>query len=115
MEALTLLHSRWQEINRSIIERPCVQRQRRDARFTSKSEDEIVLCNFMFQILNLSYEAHYAANLRLVDRASAEAVIAGNSPVLSGRRHDVIEMLGWERGYDRQFCDDMKRRLIALP
>ena len=42
MQALQLIHSRWQEINRAMIERPQVQRLLDDRKFADKSDDEII-------------------------------------------------------------------------
>ena len=47
METLKLINSRWQEINKLIIDRPQIQRLIGDARFADKSDDDIIAYNFL--------------------------------------------------------------------
>lgn len=112
MEALKLVHSRWHEINKLFIEKPRMQRLLDDARFVGKSDDEIAAYNLLFQLLNVTYEVHYAAAQGLIDRRLADQFIAGNAKVLQHRREDVLELLTWSRGYDDAFCQKL-RELIA--
>ena len=111
MVSLQLVHSRWQEINKIIIDKPMVQRLLGDKRFDGKSDEEIIAYNFLFQILNVAYEVHFAATRGLIDRDFADRVMAGNADVLRHRRDDVLEMLAWNRGYDPQFGTAMTRLL----
>lgn len=108
---LTLVHSRWHEINFGIMRQPHIQRLLGDARFADKTDDEIVVYNFLFQILNTCYELHFAAARGLVDRQIAQRFLAGNADVLRGRRAEVLDMLSWNRGYDPVFCADLRARL----
>lgn len=111
MEALKLIHSRWHDINLGIIARPQIQRLIGDAKFASKTDDEIVAYNFMFQIVNACYELYFARSRGLIDREIAERFLTGNAEILRGRRTEVLDMLSWNRGYDREFCDDLRARL----
>jgi len=111
MEALKLINSRWQEINKTIIDKPMVQRLIGDPRFAQKSDEEIITYNFLFQILNVAYEVHFAAKHGLIDAALAKQFIAGNADILRHRNNDVLEMLSWNRGYDAAFCKEMRRLL----
>ena len=106
---------RWQEINRSIIERPHLQRLLRDARFTDKTDEEIAVYNFIFQIVNSCYELHFAKANGLIDREIADRFLDGNADVLRGRSVEVLDMLNWNRGYDKSFCNDMRERLLSAP
>jgi hypothetical protein len=115
MQALQLIHSRWQEINRSIIERPHLQRLLGDARFTDKTDEEIAVYNFIFQIVNSCYELHFAKAHGLIDRKIADRFLDGNADVLRGRSVEVLDMLNWNRGYDKSFCNDMRERLLSAP
>jgi hypothetical protein len=115
MQALQLIHSRWQEINRSIIERPQLQRLLGDARFTGKTDEEIAAYNFIFQIVNSCYELHFARAHGLIDREIADRFLDGSADVLRGRRAEVLDMLSWNRGYDASFCDAMRDRLRSAP
>ena len=54
MEALKLVHSRWQDINRAMIDRPDIQRLLGDERFNEKSDEDVIVYNFIFQILKRS-------------------------------------------------------------
>jgi AraC-like DNA-binding protein len=111
MQALQLAHFRWQEVNRSIVERPHLQRSLGDARFENKTDDEIVVYNIIFQIMNSCYELHFAKAQALIDREIADRFLDGNADVLRGRNPEVFGMLSWNRGYDKSFCDDMRKRL----
>ncbi|MBA7481280.1 hypothetical protein ES707_16750 [subsurface metagenome] len=115
MQALQLIHSRWQDINRSIIERPHVQRLLGDERFAAKTDDEIAAYNFVFQIVNSCYELHFASSSGLIDRAMAERFLDGNADILRGRSAEVLDILTWNRGYDEAFCNDIRRRLRPQP
>lgn len=115
MEALKLVHSRWHEINRLIIEKPNMQRLLGDANFAGKSDEEIIAYNFLFQILNVTYEVHFAAAQGLIDPRLAGQFIAGNASVLRHRRTDVLELLTWSCGYDEAFCQKMRDLLIQTP
>lgn len=111
MQALQLVHSRWQEVNRSIIERPHLQRLLGDVRFANKTDEEIAVYNFIFQIVNSCYELHFAKSHGLIDREIADRFLDGNADVLRGRSTEVLDMLSWNRGYDKSFCNDMRNRL----
>jgi len=111
MEALQLIHSRWQDINRVMMERPDIQRLLGDARFGDKSDEEIIVYNFVFQILNVCYELHFARRRGLIDTVLADQFLAGNLDVLRGRRKEVLDILGWNRGYDSGFCTEVRRTL----
>lgn len=115
MVALQLVHSRWQELNKIIIDRPNVQRLLGDHRFDGKSDEEIVAYNFLFQILNVAHEIHFAAGRGLIDPAFARQVMAGNADILRRRRREVLEMLAWNRGYDPAFSRQMTQLLGDLP
>ena len=115
MQALQLVHSRWQEVNRSIIERPHLQRLLGDTRFAEKTDEEIAVYNFIFQILNSCYELHFAKMHGLIDREIADRFLDGNADVLRGRSTEVMDMLSWNRGYDKSFCIDMRKRLLPVP
>ena len=52
MRALPLVRPRWQEAKRSIIERLHLRRLLGDARLAHKTNDEIAVCNFIFQTVN---------------------------------------------------------------
>ena len=104
MESLKLIHSRWQDINRVMIERPDIQRLLGDERFQEKSDEEIIVYNFIFQILNVCFELYFARQRGLVEAAVADQFLAGNLDVLRGRRKEVLDILGWNRGYDPGFC-----------
>jgi len=108
MEALKLINSRWQEINKIVIEKPQMQRLLHDAKFAKKSDEEIMAYNFLFQIVNVAYEIHFAATRGLIDSALADRFIAGNVSVLMHRRDDVLELLTWNRGYDAEFCQKLR-------
>ena len=114
-EALKLVHSRWHEINKMIIEKPQMQRLLGDANFAGKSDEEIIAYNFLFQILNATYEVHYAAGQGLIDRRLADQFIAGNASVLQHRRADVLELLTWSRGYDDAFCQRLRDLIAQMP
>ena len=109
MVALQLVHSRWQEINKIIIDKPMVQRLLGDKRFEDKTDNEIIAYNFLFQIINVAHEVHFAATHGLIDHSFAAEVMAGNADILRHRRKDVLEMLAWNRGYDRKFSEEMAR------
>jgi hypothetical protein len=111
MEALRLINSRWQELNKTIIDKPIVQRLVGDPRFAEKSDDEIVTYNFLFQVLNVTYEIHFAAKQGIIDGQLARRFIVGNADILSHSKEQVLEMLSWNRGYDAVFCDEMRRLL----
>jgi hypothetical protein len=113
MEALQLVHSRWQDINRVMIERPDIQRLLGDQHFREKSDEEIVLYNFIFQILNVCYELHFARQRGLIDATIADQFLAGNLDVLRGRRKEVLDILGWNRGYDPGFCMAVRRNFSS--
>jgi hypothetical protein len=115
MQALQLIHSRWQEVNRSIVERPHLQRLLGDARFTGKTDEEIAVYNFIFQIVNSCYELHFARAHGLIDRKIADRFLDGNADVLRGRSTEVLDMLSWNRGYDKSFCNDMRQRMLPEP
>ena len=108
MEALKLVHSRWHDINKIIIEKPQMQRLLGDPYFQEKSDEEIIVYNFLFQILNVTYEVHFAASQGLIDRSFADQYIAGNSSVLRNRSNDVLQILTWSRGYDEEFREKLK-------
>lgn len=111
MEMLKLVHSRWQDMNRFLIERPDIQRLLGDTRFQDKSDEEIIIYNFIFQVLNLCYELHFARRRGLVDRAVADQFMAGNIEVLRGRSKEVLDILSWNRSYDAAFCTLVRNRL----
>jgi len=111
MEALRLINSRWQELNKTIIDKPMVQRLVGDPRFAKKSDDEIVTYNFLFQVLNVTYEIHFAAKQGIIDGPQARRFIVGNADILRHSKEQVLEMLSWNRGYDAAFCDEMRRLL----
>ena len=111
MEALRLINSRWQELNKTIIDKPMVQRLVGDPRFAKKSDDEIVTYNFLFQVLNVTYEIHFAAKQRIIDAPLARQLIVGNTDILRHSKEQVLEMLSWNRGYDSAFCDEMRALL----
>jgi len=113
MESLRIIHSRWQDINRVMIERPEVQRLLGDSKFTAKNDDEIVVYNCIFQIINVCYELHFARQRRLIDPAMADTFLTGNLDVLRGRRHEVLDILDWNRAYDDEFKGIVRRRLGA--
>jgi hypothetical protein len=111
MEALKLIHSRWQEINRIMIERPDIQRLLGDERFKEKSDEEIIIYNFIFQILNVCYELHFARRSGLIESAIADQFLAGNLDILRGRRKEVLDILSWNRGYDLGFTTSVGKHL----
>lgn len=111
MESLRLVHSRWQDINRLMIERPNVQRVLGDRRFASKSDDEIIAYNCIFQILNVCYELHFGRIRGLIDPAMADTFLAGNLDVLRGRRAELLDILQWNRAYDDAFKAIVRRHL----
>jgi CHASE1-domain containing sensor protein len=113
MEALRLINSRWQELNKTIIDKPMVQRLVGDPRFAKKSDDEIVTYNFLFQVLNVTYEIHFAAKQGIIDASLAERFTVGNADILRHSKEQVLEMLSWNRGYDAAFCGEMRRLLGA--
>jgi hypothetical protein len=111
MESLRLIHSRWQDINRVMIERPNVQRLLGDRRFSGKSDDEIIVYNCIFQILNVCYELHFARIRGLIDPMMADTFLAGNLDVLRGRRAELLDILDWNRAYDDAFKAIVRRQL----
>lgn len=111
MEALKLIHSRWQEINRIMIERPGIQRLLGDERFKEKSDEEIIAYNFIFQILNVCYELHFARRSGLIESTLADQFLAGNLDILRGRRKEVLDILSWNRGYDLGFSTLVRKHL----
>lgn len=115
MDALKIINSRWQEINKIIIDKPMVQRLLGDPKFAEKSDEEIIVYNFLFQILNVVYEVHFAAKQQLIDATLARQFIAGNAAILHHKRTDVLDMLSWNRGYDAAFCEEIRRLLSSTP
>jgi hypothetical protein len=113
MDALKLVHSRWQDINRFMIEHPDIQRLLGDARFREKSDEEIVVYNFIFQILNVCYELYFARQRSLIDATVAKQFIEGNLDVLRGRREEVLDIISWNRGYDSGFCTLVRRNFAV--
>jgi len=111
MESLRLIHSRWQDINQVMIERPQVQRLLGDRRFEGKSDDEIIVYNCIFQIVNVCYELHFARQRGLIDAAMADTFLAGNLDVLRGRRAVVLDIVEWNRAYDDGFKAVVRREL----
>ena len=71
--------------------------------------------NFIFQIVNSRYELHFARAHGLIDRVIADRFLDGNADVLRGRSAEVLDMLSWSRGYDKSFCNDMRKRLLPEP
>jgi len=114
MESLRIIHSRWQEINRAMIERPQVQRLLDDRKFADKSDDEIIVYNCIFQIVNVCYELHFARRRGLIDPAMADTFFAGNLDVLRGRRVEVLDILDWNRAYDDAFKAIVRRHLEGV-
>jgi hypothetical protein len=113
MESLRLIHSRWQDINRAMIERPQVQRLLGDRKFADKTDDEIIVYNCIFQIVNVCYELHFARRRGLIDPAMADTFLSGNLDVLRGRRAEVLDILDWNRAYDDGFKAVVRRQLAA--
>ena len=113
MESLRIIHSRWQDINRVMIERPEVQRLLGDSKFAAKNDNEIIAYNCIFLILNVCYELHFARQRRLIDPAMADTFLSGNLDVLRGRRLEVLEILDWNRAYDDGFKKVVRRQLGA--
>jgi hypothetical protein len=111
METLKLINSRWQEMNKLIIERPEIQRLIGDPRFAGKTDEDIIAYNFLFQILNVCHEVHLAGAHGLINREVGGRFIRGNVDILRNRRADVIDMLKWSRGYDPEFIAEMQRLL----
>jgi hypothetical protein len=103
LETLKLLDSRWQEINRSMIERPELQRLLGDPRLSQKTDEEIRTYNLLFQILNICHEVWFALRDGLIDRSMGESFLAGNIALLRARREEVKLILADGRGYDPRF------------
>ena len=109
MEALKLVHSRWQDINRAMIDRPDIQRLLGDERFNEKSDEDVIVYNFIFQILNVCYELHFARQRGLIDAEIGDQFLAGNLDILRGRRTEVLDILSWNRGYDPVFATTVRK------
>jgi hypothetical protein len=103
LQALNLLHSRWHEVNRVLIDRPAVQRLLGDPRFVDKSDDEIIVYNLAFQIVNTCYELHVAGKNGLVEPAVVADAIAGSLMVFRGRPDLLQDILKWNPGFEPGF------------
>ena len=103
LQTLQLLHSRWHDINHVLIEHPGVQRQLGDPRFVGKTDDEIIVYNLAFQIVNTCYELHAAADHGLVERDVADSTIAGSLAVFQGRPEILLDILKWNPAFDAKF------------
>jgi hypothetical protein len=118
VEALKLLNSRWHDINRILMERPHIQRLLGDARLSTRTDDEIIVFNFLFQVLNICHEIHFAKERGLIDKAVASQLLQGNLDVLRGKPEQVLELLSWNRGYGEDFCrlvSESLRSTLASP
>jgi len=82
-----------------------------DERFKEKSDEEIIVYNFIFQILNVCYELHFARQSGLIEAAIADQFLAGNLDILRGRRKEVLDILSWNRGYDLGFITSVRQQL----
>jgi len=113
MAALQLVHLRWAEINKTIIAPPMLQRLLNDERFAGKTDEKIIAYNFLFQILNVVHEVHFAAGTGWIDRTFAARALAGTADVLRHRRAEVLEMLAGNRGYEHAFSEAMARLMAS--
>jgi hypothetical protein len=111
MDALRLINSRWFELNRMFMDKPHLTRLLRDDRQLGKTDEDVIVFNLLYQVINICHEAHIAAKRRLIDRALSEQVIQGSVAVLRGRREEVLAILASADEYDADFRRRLRRRI----
>ncbi len=113
MEALKLVGSRWQEINREFIAKPSAQRVFDPQRFANKSDDDVILLNIVFQVINTCFEIHSAGANKLIDLKLRDVLFAGSAASLKAQHALVREILGKSASYPADFVASLLRTTAA--